>query len=556
MGPPALRALAPALVYLGLGIVSTWPTAARLGDAVPGGARTDVWDSLWSLWFVQRALGRGELPWRVELLGWPEGGVLFVADPLNALIAAPLIAAFGLSVGYSLLILGHSVFAGLAAHALGRRIFGVEAAAYVVGVAWALAPVQRAAVENGASEAIAGGWLPLAALLALIAAEEGGARRVIFAGLALFFAAAASWYSGLAAWMIWAGILVLGRPAAPWRQTAGRLLAVAALALALTAPLAYVTRLGVSHKDNLVGIKDVRELLTVRRTVGPADPRGWFIPGDFRSPDFRELSRYAEGFIHCHYLGWSLIFASAFGLYDARRRGERGLGLWALVGLGGGVLAMGPVVVMDGQPWILDRRLAVPLPYFLLEGAPGFSGLSLLYRLGMLPALGLAVLAASAVARRPNLAPGLAALIAVELLWLSPMRGLPSMTPTVAEAPIQWLAEAPDGAVMNFPVVGGRGYLFEQTVHGKPVAASLNFPNNEASRRVWSAAIKAAADKQPAEAVRRKVGEAARRQKIRYLVVHHDADARPDMHDDAVRAIAGAFTVAAESPAVQVYALW
>ena len=144
----------------------------------------------------------------------------------------------------------------------------------------------------------------------------------------------------------------------------------------------------------------------------------------------------------------------------------------------------------------------------------------------------------------------------MELLWLSPMRGLPSMTPTVAEAPIQWLAEAPDGAVMNFPVVGGRGYLFEQTVHGKPVAASLNFPNNEASRRVWSAAIKAAADKQPAEAVRRKVGEAARRQKIRYLVVHHDADARPDMHDDAVRAIAGAFTVAAESPAVQVYALW
>lgn len=556
MGPPSLRALAPAVVYLGLGIVSTWPTVAKLGDAVPGGARTDVWDSLWSLWFVQRALGRGELPWRVELLGWPEGGVLFVADPVNALLAAPLIALFGLSVGYSLLILGHSVFAGLAAHALGRRIIGVEAAAYVVGVAWTLAPVQRAALENGASEAIAGGWLPLAALTALVAAEEGGARRVILAGLALFFAAAASWYSGLAAWMIWAGILLLGRPGAPWRQTAGRLVAVGAVAMALTAPLAAVTRLGVSHKDNLVGIKDVRELLTVRRTVGPADPRGWFIPGDFRSPDFRELSRYAEGFIHCHYLGWSLIFAAAIALVGARRRGERGLGLWALVGLGGAVLAMGPVVVMDGQPWILDRRLAVPLPYFLLEGAPGFSGLSLLYRLGMLPALGLAVLAGAAVARRPNLAPGLAALIAVELLWLSPMRGLPSMTPTVAEAPIQWLAEAPDGAVMNFPVVGGRGYLFEQTVHGKPVAASLNFPNNEASRRVWSAAIKAAADQQPAEQVRRRVGEVARRQKIRYLVVHQDADARPDMHDDAVRAIAGAFPAAAESPAVQVYALW
>lgn len=556
MGTPSLRALTPALVYLGIAILSTWPTAARLGDAVPGGARTDVWDSLWSLWFVQRALGRGELPWRVDLLGWPDGGVLFVADPLNALIAAPLIAAFGLSVGYSALILGHGVFAGLAAHALGRRIFGAEAAAYVTGVAWALAPVQRAAVENGASEAIAGGWLPLAALTALVAAEEGGARRVGLAGLALFCAAAASWYSGLAAWMVWAGLLLLGRPGAPWRATAGRLVGVAAVAAALTAPLAYVTRLGVSHKDNLVGIKDVRELLTVRRTVGPADPRGWFIPGDFRSPDFRELSRYAEGFIHCHYLGWSLLIASAIGLYEARRRGERGLGLWALVGLGGAILAMGPVVVMDGQPWILDRRLAVPLPYFLLEGAPGFSGLSLLYRLGMLPALALAVLAGAAVVGRPRLAPGLAALVAVELLWLSPMRGLPTMTSTAVEAPVQWLAEAPDGAVMNFPVVGGRGYLFEQTVHGKPVAASLNFPNNEASRRVWSAAIKAAAEQQTPEQVRRRVTEAARRQKIRYLVVHKDADARPDMHDDAVRAISASFPAAAEGPTVQVYALW
>ncbi|MCK6519964.1 hypothetical protein L6R49_00865 [Myxococcota bacterium] len=548
--------MTPALVYLGVAILSTWPTAARLGDAVPGGARTDVWDSLWSLWFVQRALGRGELPWRVDLLGWPDGGVLFVADPVNALIAAPLIAAFGLSVGYSALILGHGVFAGLAAHALGRRIFGAEAAAYVTGVAWALAPVQRAAVENGASEAIAGGWLPLAALTALVAAEEGGARRVGLAGLALFFAAAASWYSGLAAWMVWAGLLLLGRPGVSWRTTAGRLVGVAAVAAALTAPLAYVTRLGVSHKDNLVGIKDVRELLTVRRTVGPADPRGWFIPGDFRSPDFRELSRYAEGFIHCHYLGWSLLIASAIGLHEARRRGERGLGLWALVGLGGAILAMGPVVVMDGQPWILDRRLAVPLPYFLLEGAPGFSGLSLLYRLGMLPALALAVLAGAAVVGRPRLAPGLAALVAVELLWLSPMRGLPTMTSTAVEAPVHWLAEAPDGAVMNFPVVGGRGYLFEQTVHGKPVAASLNFPNNEASRRVWSAAIKAAAEQQTPEQVRRRVAEAARRQKIRYLVVHKDADARPDMHDDAVRAISESFPAAAEGPTVQVYALW
>lgn len=541
------------LVYGLLACALTWPAALRPASALPGGERTDLWDSLWSLWFVQQALARGELPWRTALLGWPEGGVLMVADPLNALLAAPALALLGVEATWTLLVIGHIAFAGLAAHALARWVFGVERAGWVAGVAWACAPVLLSAVQNGTSEALPGGWLALAVLGVLRALDEGGARRVLWGGLGLAGAAVGSWYMGVCAWLFWGAAALLGRPGLPRRVVLGRALGVAALALALTLPVAWLSHRGASHPDNLVGIKHERELMTVRRTVGAADPRGFWIPGDWRSPDFRVLSRYSEGFIHCTYLGYALLFAAGWAL----RRRREGLGAFVLAGLAGGLLALGPVVVRDGQAWILDGRLAVPLPYLLLERLPGFSSLSLVYRLAAAPALALAVLAGGAAAAlTPRGAALLGAVVLAELRLAAPTAGLPEHTPAPDTAALRWLREAPEGAVMNFPVVGGRAYLYEQTVHQKPMAAGLNFSNNSASRRVWSALLSAAERGLAPDALRAQVARAARGQKVRYLVVHEDPLARPDMHDSAVRALAAAAQPAASGPGVQVYALW
>jgi hypothetical protein len=116
------------------------------------------------------------------------------------------------------------------------------------------------------------------------------------------------------------------------------------------------------------------------------------------------------------------------------------------------------------------------------------------------------------------------------------------------------LAGEPDGAVMNFPVVGGRAYLYEQTVHHKVLTGGLNFPNNNASRRVWKEAL-ANVDAAPA-ALAAAVTRAARAEGVRYLVVHQDPMARPDMHDTAVRALADAFAPIAEGDGMRVYRFW
>jgi hypothetical protein len=319
---------------------------------------------------------------------------------------------------------------------------------------------------------------------------------------------------------------------------------------ALAAGPATVAWSVTTARDSVVGIKDARETALVRRTIGPADPVAFVMPGDYRSPDFSQISRYGEQYVHTPYLGLVLL---ALGCAALARDGRRAWP-WALAALLGALLACGPVLARFGAPVILARRLAVPLPWFLVEELPGLRGLTLLWRLAQLPALCLAVLAALAVRDRPRGAWAAIALVLLEVRGASPARGLPFHADATPSPVLAALRGAPEGAVMNFPVTGGMAVLWEQTVHRHPLAGSLNFPNNPAARKVWKVMLAHRGD--PPDAFRAAVGEAARREGIRYLLVHLDPWARPDMHDDAVRAVKAAFPPLAEADGLRVYPLW
>ena len=520
-----MRRVPPVAVYLAIAVFFTWPAVLHPIAAVPGAPRTDLWDSLWSLWYFAERVMAGQVPLRVDgLLNHPHGGALWVADPINAVLALPLLPVLGVPATWTMLILGHMVFAGMMAHRLGEEVSG---SGWVTGVCYASAPILLAHVHNGASEVVGTGFLALSALTTW-RLRSGGS--VLAAGLALGLCTVSSWYFGVGAFLL---LLALS----PWRAMFG----AGTLAVALAGPVAALAHHAATQKDNVVGIKNDREVATVRRTIGSADPVGYLMPGDYRSPDFRELSRYGEEYIHCHYLGWVTLLAAALAL---RRRGGTA-GWWLAAGIAG-ALACGPVLTRAGAPVILPGRLAIPLPYLLLDGLPGFSSLSLLWRLAQVPALCLAVLAGRGVAARFAL-PVCLAMIA-ETRFVSPMAGLPDTTDARMSAPIVALAAEPDGAVMNFPVAGGRAFLYEQTVHHKPLTGGLNFPNNLASRRVWKAIL----DHPDAASVT----DAARADGIRYLVVHLDPMVRPDMHDTAVRSLKGLFTPIAEGEGVRVYRFW
>lgn len=540
-------------IHLALAMFWTWPTVLSPATVVPGAERTDLWDSLWSFWYFYQRVSHGQLPLYGDgLLNHPEGGLLWVADPLNAVLMLPLMAVASLPLAWSGLVLFHQVFAGIAAYGLCRAVSGSERAAWVGSVVYASAPLMLSHIHNGASEAVGMGWLAAAAWA--LWRVRSGVGGVGIAGAMVGLCAIGQWYAGVSVGVL-ALMLAVDAGLAGEGGRAKRLLLSLALGMVVAAPVAALSLWASTTEGNLVGIKAAKELNSVRRTIGPADPVGFFVGGDYRSPDFRELSRYGEEYIHCTYLGWTAILAALLGLSSPVRR--RGGGLWwAVLGVGM-ILAMGPVLARFGEPVILAGRRAIPLPYLLLEKLPGFSSLSLLWRLSQLSVLALAVLAAKGICghrRELWLAPLVALAFVVEVRWFSPMAGKPDHVEIQDEAPLLALRDAPDGAVMNFPIVGGRAYLYEQTVHEKALAGTLNFPNNKASMAVWRAALRHK-DASPPE-LRAEVGTAAKAVGVRYLVVHIDPMARPDQHDTAVRAIKGAFTPLSEIPSLKVYALW
>jgi hypothetical protein len=192
------------------------------------------------------------------------------------------------------------------------------------------------------------------------------------------------------------------------------------------------------------------------------------------------------------------------------------------------------VLVHNGSPVIFGGELVVPLPYFIVEGLPGFDSLSLLYRLALGPVIALSMLAGLAIDQRGRrMTMAAIALIWIELRWLSPAAALPDTVDITPAPGLIGLADAPDGAVMNYPLQPGRAYMYEQTIHGKPVAGSLNQVANRQSRRLWKR-IGAEASRSP-DAFHRAVTSTAQRLGIRYLVVHMDPDAEPDPFSESVR---------------------
>ena len=528
----------------------------------------DLWNSLWTFWFASEALGAGSLPWEAHLLNHPEGGTLMVSDPLGVAVMTPLQWCLSLPAAYTVLVWWRLALAGWAAHLAAELLLesgeGSRGGAWIAGVGFCAAPVVLSGVHNGTSEAFNVGWAALGVYGMLRVLRGGGLRWTLATGLLLALSAVASWYAGVVAFCLCGGLAVVGAS----RLRVARLHGLGALllGLALAAPAAVAFHEAATAESNLVGIKHAQELQGVRRTTGPADPVGYLRGGDFRSPDFRVLSRYGENFIHCTYLGWVLLLGVGLALGGR----PRGRSLWAVAG-GGlvlGALSLGPVWVAGGSPVILAGDRAVPLPYFVLERLPGFGSLSLLYRLAVGPALAAAVLAAVGygrlAARRPALRwLPLAVVLALltEKRVVSPLTTLPDAVDVRPASVLETLAASPPGAVLNFPVVGGRPYLYEQTVHHKPLAGTLNFPNNRAGQRVWKAWLRHVAA-EPADFARR-ASSAAKARGVRYLVVHEDALARPDQHDAAVKAIEAAFSPLQaqdggdplQAP-VRVYALW
>lgn len=451
---PPRSPLARPLLAVALAALVTWPLVELRGARLIGDPDGDVWNHAWGPWWWASALRQGELPWRTDALGAPQGGVLWFIDPMLAATGAALSPILGFVSTYNISVLLFVTLAALGAarfaRALGAAPIGEATAAIAVCASGPL----RSAIHNGTTEALHLGLLALALALGERAVHARRDGPWLAAGAAVGALVGLSPYLGLGA-----AIALAIRAAPALRAPRGPMLGLAT-ALALAAPGLMLLSASLSAPDALLqrppamneGLAlmhavDPRELL--RPLAGPARPE--------------------PGFVHASHLGWAAL---ALAVAAGRGRG----GWWAALVVCA-LLSLGPWLALDGA-WVELGGARVPLPARLIQLLSPDLAVTHARRFGAASTVVLAGLAGLGATRlwraRPALAVGGALLVGVEGLGLT---GLPWPLPSSDAAIPPVYAELrgePQDMVLDLPTdlgasMGTSRYLYYQTAHGQPL---------------------------------------------------------------------------------------
>lgn len=376
-----MRGFVPATVYLGLAVAWSWPLALHLANRFTH----DPGDPLlltYLIWWNAQAVPLTAAWWNAPFY-WPLPGALALTDhiaglslvttPLQLLGASPLLA-------YNLVLIASTWWAGLATHALLRRLTGSVLAAYCAGIAFAYAPYRVSVL--GHLQLYACWWLPVTLLALHAYYEERRVRWLAVAGASWLLQGLTNGYFLLfvpvlvACWLGWFTRRPQLRPALTITLAFG-----AAGVLALPFLLKYYTvqaALGLSRSAGEMMAYSARPeaflsatpLLRFWETRPPITPEHYLFPGV------------------------TALALTLAGLVVARR--DRRFQFYALAAVLMTALAAGPA----SSPFSIDLLWH---PYSLLAGLPGFTGLRVPARFFMLAVLCLAVAAGlsfDALARR------------------------------------------------------------------------------------------------------------------------------------------------------------
>ena len=280
-------------------------------------------------------------------------------------------------------------------------------------------------------------------------------------------------------------------------------------------PLAYCSITLTTGDSNLIGIKNLEVMDQVRRTIGSSSIISYLMPESAQT--LSGLWRFGGNYIHSSYVGIVLFVTCCWSF---RKRKESWLIVSMLVCL---ILSLGPVLMHKGSPVLFWDHRGIPLPYFLLENVWGFQSLTLLYRFSFGVVLAMALLAGQFLGERSGRFVFFVLIaMVIEFAVFSPVRNFPSLSSIPASDGLELLTQKDGGTVLNHPVSAGSYYLFEQTIHKKPIYESINEPINLAGRDIWSRISESGCSSFSGE-------------KTVYLVSHLKIEHRPQREDRLVQ---------------------
>ena len=507
MSPRPRHHLAALLGYLILALALTWPLARQLGSAIPGDS-FDGWQNLWNLWWMREAwLVRHISPYFSDMLFAPTGADLRFQTmaPFNGLMfmnvqtAAGLIPAYNAAVLFSFVAGGYGAFL-LALYALrGRASRGTSlAAAFIAGIVFAFSPYHFSHTL-GHLQLISLQWIPFYVLYlvrgldraAKPAAGRGWLADAAKAGLFLTLVGLCDWYYVMYCLFFTALALLvwLLRRRLSWRGLAVVAGAGVFLAVALS-PLLVPMVLGTSTWGGTSLVRDYTETLALS-----ADLLAFVTPQVFH-PLWGEAalalgaSFTAAPSEYTVFAGFTVLILAGIALVATRTRRNRTAspaarpGFYLLSAAFFALLALGPVLKINGRTDLLPGGGKIPLPYRLLYETVPFIKLSRsVSRMDVMVMLFLGVAAAFALVwlvdrlqagRQPGTRRAIAIMTPLLAGGLILFEFLPAPFPVSPPDTPAWyatLAQDPaEGAVFNLPANFERpGYLLYQITHGKPI---------------------------------------------------------------------------------------
>jgi hypothetical protein len=443
----------PLLALFGLVLLVLMPSLLQ-GGAL-GHPFSDMPDHYWGSWFFGEELLSGRWPIHSKITHLPEGGTLWIVDPVGGLLMLAL-RPLGFPGAWNTGLFLQILAACWAGYWFGWTQLKAQKPAFLVGLACGLSPFALGILHSGLSEYVGLCWPPLfiGSLFLAYAKKEGGA----WPGFLLFLASLQALTFGLFGWLLALCFL----PGPGFRSRLGVFFKLSGVWAALTLPLALFIRSTLNASDAL--IHKANAPAWNPETLPVTDLMSWFRPGDWVFPPTPQMGN--PGILHVNSLGILLLCLAILGWLRANslRPLRWGSGLF-------GALSLGPRFSWGGQ--VTGILLPMGLLYFLPFSV--FDSIHHPYRMAAFLTPLVALWAAAGLASLSDklqlLLPGL---LLAEWLFLSPAPWPIAHTPLPDTSQHQL---APKGAILDFPpdfTQGNRTYLMGQVAHQRPIAFGIN----------------------------------------------------------------------------------
>ena len=386
------RRLVAFIAYVVATVAFTYPTAFRLGSAIPGDG-IDGAAFLWNDWWLQHSIANGHAFFWSDFIYYPEGVSLVwhTHGLLNGILAAVVASVVGLVAAHNLLVLASFVLSAYGAFLLAQKELSVGAGpAFVAGLIFSFCPWKLAHLL-GHVNLTSTQYVPFFVLCFLGAFRErkrdDARRSAIFAGLLLAANAytdyTLAFFCGLWALFVTPALLVemrRDRRSAREDDVLPQLSAFLVTSGIALAPLAWLIL-----RDRFHG--DAPTLTETGERAFYADLRS-FVRPSWLHPWLRGYAHAPGSLEQTVTLGWCVPVLASLGAVLAVRRRRL---VWVLTFVFFVLLSFGSELRWDGRP------LGIPMPYRVLATIPVLQTARAPARFSLVAVLGAAMLAAQAL---------------------------------------------------------------------------------------------------------------------------------------------------------------